>query len=288
MRMFGFGKKAKKEPEAVEMVSLDKPSSKQTKADKKSFICGGNQIFPGGHCDAIGRRPTMEDSCASQGEFAGPKTQYYAVFDGHGGRDAAVFCAENLHQIIVQGLEMGDSVPKAIKEGIKEINRQVVARWATAGTTAAIVVVMNDIIYTANVGDSRIILIDTNGKHKRLSVDHRITDKTEKKAVITRGGTITQGRVNGILMLSRAIGDGEVARYISCEPYMTETPLKEGMKLIIACDGVWDVMSDQNAVEIFNKTKDPLDAARAIKAEALRRGTSDNISIICAILRYKD
>ena len=260
---------------------------KRAASVQKVFHMDGKQLFRGGHADARGRRPTMEDASSSHGEFAGAGTQYYGLFDGHGGREAALFCAQNLHVMIAQEIENGKDVQEAIRQSILEINRKVLAKWEFVGTTAAIAVIVDDVIYTANVGDSRVILIE-NGKAKRLSFDHKATNSTEKALIMARGGRVYQGRVNGILMVSRAIGDAEIARYITCEPYMTKTPLVEGMKLILACDGVWDVMSDQNAADIFLQRKDPLEAARAIKAESLRRGTMDNVSVMCVELTYKE
>jgi serine/threonine protein phosphatase PrpC len=131
-----------------------------------------------------------------------------------------------------------------------------------------------------------VILIEGT-KARRLTFDHKATVPSERRAVIARGGTVIQGRVNGILMLSRAIGDGEIARYISCEPHQEALPLADGQKLIIACDGVWDVMTDQMAADIFNRYEGPIQAARAIKAEALRRGTMDNVSVMCIDLATK-
>ena len=85
-------------------------------------------------------------------------------------------------------------------------------------------------------------------------------------------------------MLSRAIGDGTVAKYISSEPFMTQTILKDNARLILACDGVWDVMDDQYAADIFLSIKQPEEAAIAIKEEAMKRGTMDNVSVICVNL----
>lgn len=253
----------------------------------RSFFLSGKQQFPGGHADAIGRRPTMEDACVCIGEFAGPRTQYYAVFDGHGGREASSYCAERLHSLIASKYVKGQPLGPIIAKSIHEINQNVISTWEYAGTTAAIAIIADDKIYTANVGDSRVILIYDN-KATRLSVDHKATVPKERRAILKRGGSIFQGRVNGMLMLSRAIGDATVARYISDEPFQTETPFKEGMKLILACDGVWDVMSDQNAADIFLHSSQPVDAARAIKNEALKRGSMDNVSVICVDLTYKD
>jgi serine/threonine protein phosphatase PrpC len=169
---------------------------------------------------------------------------------------------------------------------IFEINRQVTSRWVFAGTTAAIVVIADDQIYTANVGDSRVILIES-GRAKRLSVDHKATAAPERRAIVARGGRVIQGRVNGILMLSRAIGDGEIAKFITCEPFMTVTPFRDDYKLIIACDGVWDVMSDQQAADIYTRCESPVEAARLIKTEAIKRRTTDNVSVMCVDLHVR-
>jgi serine/threonine protein phosphatase PrpC len=239
-----------------------------------------------GHADAIGPRPTMEDACASCANFAGPDTQYFALFDGHGGRQAAQYCAENLHQIIASHYKPGEPLSTIIKEAIYEINQQITSRWVFAGTTAAIVVIADDQIYTANVGDSRVVLIE-GGNAKRLSVDHKATVPAERRAIMARGGRVIQGRVNGILMLSRAIGDGEISKYITCEPYMTVTPFSDDYKLIVACDGVWDVMTDQQAADLYHRCQTPDDAARLIKTEAIKRRTTDNVSVMCVDLHVR-
>jgi serine/threonine protein phosphatase PrpC len=226
----------------------------------------------------------MEDACASFGGFAGPDTQYYGLFDGHGGREAAVYCAEHLHRLIADNIASGLEIPIAIRTAIFEVHAQVTARWFCAGATAAIAVIANDTLYTANVGDSRVILIE-NGRARRMTFDHKATVASEKRAVLARGGTVVQGRVNGVLMLSRAIGDGELADVITCDPYMASAPVRPEMRIILACDGVWDVMTDQIAADIYLRCRDPVEAARVIKAEALKRGTTDNVSVMCVELR---
>lgn len=272
----------------IKKISTRRPGSmRSSRSVARTFYLSGNQQFPGGHADAMGRRPTMEDACVCIGEFLGPRTQYYAVFDGHGGREVSTYCAEKLHLMISNSYKKGEPFGPIIKQAIFEINQIVLSQYEYAGTTAAIAIIIDDTIYTANVGDSRVILIH-EGKAKRLSVDHKATTPKERKAIIRRGGSIFQGRVNGILMLSRAIGDATVARYISAEPYQTETTLKEGMKLILACDGVWDVMTDQNAADIFLRSFEPVEAARSIKNEALKRGSTDNVSVICVDLKYRN
>jgi serine/threonine protein phosphatase PrpC len=240
-------------------------------------------LFPTGHSETVGRRATMEDACVIIGNFAGPDTQYYGLFDGHGGREAATYCAENLHHLIARRYCPGVPLGPAIRDSISEVHREVVSRWDFAGTTAAVVVIADRLIYGANVGDSRIIHI-RGGEAKRLSFDHKAIVPSERLLVEGRGGRILDDRVNGILSLSRAIGDAALEHVISCEPQLVTAQFRDGDKLIIACDGVWDVMSDQIAADMFERADGPLEAANKIESEALRRGSTDNISVICVEL----
>jgi serine/threonine protein phosphatase PrpC len=227
----------------------------------------------------------MEDAWVSVGNFAGLGSQYYGLFDGHGGAEASHYCAEHLHHIIVRRAISERNLCLVIKHSIYEINREITARWTSAGTTAAVVVIANSHIYTANVGDSRIIFV-SHGRIERMTVDHHASVPSERFAIMARGGRVTSGRVNGTLMLSRAIGDGDLARYISCEPHMSVRPFRKEYRIIIACDGVWDVMSDEEAVDILNASKTPAEAARLIRDEALRLGSEDNVSVSCIDLRH--
>jgi serine/threonine protein phosphatase PrpC len=222
----------------------------------------------------------MEDACSSCGNFAGSGTQYYGLFDGHAGREVADFCAENLHHFIARRHRRGLPFGPIIRDAFADVNHEVLSRWDYSGCTAAVVVIADGLIYAANVGDSRIIHI-SGGEATRLSFDHKASVASERLLIEARGGRVIDDRVAGILCLSRAIGDAELEGVISCEPQLMTTLLRDGDRLIIACDGVWDVMTDQMAADIFERADGPVDAARNIEGEALRRGSTDNISVIC-------
>ena len=251
---------------------------------EKHFFIQGKQLYGGGRAESIGRRHTMEDSSCIIGEFAGKNTQLYGLFDGHGSSEPSIYVAQNIPGIILQKLKEYDGdVKKSLQSSIYEINEYAVSKWKSSGTTAAIVAIVDKKLYTANVGDSRIILI-YGDKVERLSFDHKVTDTEERKLVCDRGGVILNNRVNGVLVLSRAIGDGNLSDYISCEPYISESDFDDNSYLIIACDGVWDVMSDEEAAAIFMTTKNPSAAACAIKDEAIKKGSTDNITVMCVSL----
>ncbi|OHT07810.1 Protein phosphatase 2C 1 [Tritrichomonas foetus] len=253
----------------------------------RNFVLSGRQLFSGGHAEEIGLRSSMEDACAIIGEFAGAGTQFYGVFDGHGGNEVSLYCANNLHRVISRTLKDEDiTVEKAIINSIEEVNKGASSKYPNTGSTAAIVMVVNNIVYCANVGDTRILLVE-NGKTTRCSYDHKASDPAERQLVLARGGQIVQNRVNGVLMLSRAIGDRVVGPGLSCEPFIKRMRRKDGMRIVIACDGVFDVVDDETVGSLATRHSNTQEAARVIKDLAISRGTTDNVTCIVINLTPK-
>jgi protein phosphatase PTC1 len=95
------------------------------------------------------------------------------------------------------------------------------------------------VLYTANVGDARIILC-RSGKALRLSYDHKGSDENEGKRIANAGGLILNNRVNGVLAVTRALGDTYMKDLVTGHPYTTETVIQPELDefVIIACDGV--------------------------------------------------
>ena len=100
------------------------------------------------------------------------------------------------------------------------------------------------VLYTANVGDARIVLC-RNGKALRLSYDHKGSDENEGKRVAGAGGLILNNRVNGVLAVTRALGDAYMKDLVTGHPYTTETVIQPDIDefLILACDGVSTIRS---------------------------------------------
>ncbi|KAK3302315.1 phosphatase 2C-like domain-containing protein [Chaetomium strumarium] len=141
------------------------------------------------------------------------------------------------------------------------------------------------VLYTANVGDARIILC-RQGKALRLSYDHKGSDENEGKRITNAGGLILNNRVNGVLAVTRALGDTYLKDLVTGHPYTTETVIQPDLDefLIIACDGLWDVCSDQDAVDLVRNVQDPVAAAKLLVDHALSRFSTDNLS--CMIVRF--
>ncbi|EDN05880.1 protein phosphatase 2C [Histoplasma capsulatum] len=141
------------------------------------------------------------------------------------------------------------------------------------------------VLYTANVGDARVVLC-RNGKALRLSYDHKGSDENEGKRISNAGGLILNNRVNGVLAVTRALGDSYMKDLVTGHPYTTETVIQPETDefLILACDGLWDVCSDQEAVDLIRGTEDPQLASKILVDHALSRFSTDNLS--CMIVRF--
>ena len=97
------------------------------------------------------------------------------------------------------------------------------------------------VLYSANAGDARGVLCRA-GKAVRLTYDHKGSDKQEAKRITDAGGFVMSGRVNGVLAVTRSLGDSSMKEFVVGAPYTTETELcEEDEFLILACDGVRDL-----------------------------------------------
>lgn len=132
----------------------------------------------------------------------------------------------------------------------------------TSGSTAVVAVLKNDRIVVANAGDSRCVL-SRRGKAYDLSRDHKPELEDERDRILQAGGFIHAGRVNGSLNLARAIGDVEFKQnkylppqkqIVTAFPDIQIVELTDDDEfLILACDGVWDVMTSQQVVNFIHE-----------------------------------
>jgi len=140
-------------------------------------------------------------------------------------------------------------------------------------------------LYTANVGDARAILCRA-GKAVRLTYDHKGSDAQEAKRITDAGGFVMNNRVNGVLAVTRSLGDSSMKEFVVGSPYTTETTLLPTDEfLIVACDGLWDVCDDQKAVDLIRAVagpngRDPQEASKILLDHALTNFSTDNLSVL--------
>lgn len=254
--------------------------------------------------DTVGRREFMEDEVVIAPKLGGVAgTHLFAVFDGHGGRGAANVLRDTFAPTLAEELQRtrrkGESAQKALTSAFRRVNKVLEERTnapdqpekspfkAQCGATACVCLVVDNVLWTANVGDARAVL-SRKGQPLRLSRDHKPLNPDEEQRIRACGGWVTrEGRVMGRLAVSRAFGDVEMAPSVSGEPHVTETPMtKDDEFLVIGCDGIWDVLSDRLAVHVAAPVAGtPRVAATKVRDAAYFNGSSDNISVIVVNLR---
>ncbi len=235
------------------------------------------------------RRRRMEDSHAFFYDYAGVADQgFFAIYDGHGGKSAADWCGDNLHRILQENWERDPhgKMPELLDRTFMEVDEQLdPAHGIYSGCTAIVAVLTRDAgkLYTANVGDARAVLC-RHGRAIRLSFDHQARVPEERQRIKECGGLVINDRVNGTLAVTRALGDASMKEFISGHPFTTETTLLAGDEdsfLILACDGLWDICSDQEACDyISSDIDDPQRCAELLIDFALEQGSMDNLSVI--------
>jgi protein phosphatase PTC1 len=237
-------------------------------------------------------RRTMEDAHIIVDGFGGVDHQgYFAVYDGHGGRGAVDFTVAHLHNVLLKELEKdgGTSVTQALIRAYKETDSQIgqnQIQFSGATSVSAFIRKQGDEkwLYAANAGDARAVL-SRNGKAIRLTYDHKGSDSAEVQRIVDSGGFVVLNRVSGILAVTRSLGDHAMKDYVIGDPFCTETKLlPTDTHLIIACDGLWDVASDQDAVDLIASETDAQKASEKLLLHALKNGSTDNISVMVIIL----
>jgi len=220
-----------------------------------------------GFFELKGSRETMEDAhdIYQQNE---ERFAYYAVYDGHCGKGVSIFVREHLRKYIFQYIAgYKNPTSKQIQDAIYRAFARVEEEITDpAGSTAVVVLIdkKERVLYCGNLGDSR-ATISANGNALPLSHDHKIKDADEANRLRNAGGIILNNRIITAtscigLAVARSFGDKKykytqkLAEMMS-EPEITVRPIEPTDEfLIIACDGLWDVMGNQEATAFVAKT----------------------------------
>ncbi|KAI3992262.1 hypothetical protein MKX01_029983 [Papaver californicum] len=301
-------------------------------------ICGRRREME----DAVDIHPSLcrENSSAS-------RLHFFGLYDGHGCSHVAMSCKDRMHKLVKEELQnpvavipeqwkeiMERSFSRMDKEVIQYkddgsvpqmvINRSCrcelqMPQCESVGSTAVVSIVTPEKVVVANCGDSRAVL-SRGGKAVPLSTDHKPDLPAELQRIQGAGGRVIYWdgpRVLGVLAMSRAIGDNYLKPYVSSEPEITVTGrTEEDEFMILASDGLWDVVSNETACDVVrmcllngsgrvvlpqssssagvmknvfgggaNPDKACSDAAMLLTKLALARRSADNVSVVVVDLR---
>ncbi|KAF9616365.1 hypothetical protein IFM89_029619 [Coptis chinensis] len=239
---------------------------------------------------------------------------FFAVYDGHGGSGVSHVCRDRLHRVLARGFEEEmDEIEvswseidwkKKMEDCFLKMDDEVdekgieVQNIKSVGSTALVALVSTNKLVVANCGDSRGVL-SRGGVAVPLSHDHKPDRPDEMERVEAAGGRVINWngyRVLGVLATSRSIGDQYLKPYVISVPEVSITERTEKDEFVIlASDGLWDVMSNEMACQVVrrclngqigrtfaNSTKgsDAAEAAAILAELAMARGSKDNISVV--------
>jgi protein phosphatase PTC1 len=239
----------------------------------------------------------MENASVVVPKFRGNPAEFLAaIYDGHYGRTAADIAAETLQCELGQALVQSPSPGAAITQAFLATDRIIADeeksatshRGADFGGAVAVVAYINEnTLVVGNLGDAHAVL-DRNGTAERLSHAHRASDPQEARRIRQAGGQITRSqndvaRVRGELAVTRSLGDTRLKDWVIAEPSIRQVVLRQGdERLIMGCDGLWDWLYDQHAVDLLRQRRitDAATASEILVKEALRRGSDDNVTVI--------
>lgn len=235
-----------------------------------------------------GGRAAMEDFYFLDKNFFGQGWLFGLICDGHSGKFAAEYTANNLPDVIFRCYQTG-SLKEVFTKAYEEISQEI-ERINSSGTTALSFLIKNRNVFCANAGDSRLIIVKKRSL-VQLTEDHRIGNRVEEERIVKMGGIIVGHhayRGDSGLMTTRTLGDpyfkeiGIIATPETCLYHLEEGDLF----LIAATDGLFDPLKNGEVAKIVRNSANPETIVQNLAEEADRRyGGADNKTIIVVSLR---
>lgn len=252
-------------------------------------------VFPYGVVELKGRRPYMEDRhLVVTNILEKSDVSLYGVFDGHGGAAASQYCVDYLSSIINDSpFNLLQKPKQALTHTFKTLDQRFLekahAQKLDDGTTAIVALFIGTSVQVANTGDSRAIIVRKNGQTMPLSRDHKPDRNDERDRIARLGGSVVHWgvwRVEGILAVSRAIGDRMLKEYVIPDPELVEWKVStEDMYLVLATDGLWDVLDEAEVGKILLKVRTAQEGSEILTQKAFELGSQDNVTVLVIDVR---
>lgn len=234
----------------------------------------------------LGVRKSMEDFLLIEEDVLGDgRFAVFVVMDGHGGSEVVKLVKSRFPEFYRNALKAQGAMKGAVKAAIAS-TANLIATSGTKGSGTTFCGLFVDRqtrgCVAANIGDSRMI---GGRKPAFITSEHKASNEAEARRIRQVGGTIINGRVGGTLMVTRSLGDIELASSgVTAEPELFEFPAEKGL-IAIASDGLWDQTTPQGFEQTVKKfIGRPLsELGGALVDQAIADGSMDNISLILIV-----
>lgn len=229
----------------------------------------------------VGRRREMnQDYVYAMGQPIGPFPNLLVVADGMGGHKAGDFASKFTVEVVKREIAgsrsrkpekvMHDAIQVANRELIRVASRDV--KLEGMGTTLVVATVIGDTLYFANIGDSRLYLIDDN--IKQLSKDHSLVEEMVRLGGIKAEDARNHPDKN---IITRAMGVKDEA-----EADFYEFRIKRGDKILMCTDGLSNMVEDEDMFGLVKGSRDVVEAVQMLIDRANSNGGRDNIGVVLA------
>jgi serine/threonine protein phosphatase PrpC len=238
-----------------------------------------------------GRREYMEDRMDFEENLA-KGYNYYAIFDGHGGAEVASFVKTHMKTTVKALLQVegNNKVHLVLLKAFSIVNENIpdsIGRHT--GTTVIVILKKAKELWVANCGDSRAIL-GSSTKTIALTNDHKPNSAKEYERITSQGGFVARmgrddvPRVNGVLAVSRSLGDMHLNPFVTWKPEILIHEIQfDDMFVFMATDGVWDALDNEQVADIVRyglKQNKEKDIGTIIEKSARNNCSTDNLSFI--------
>jgi len=204
----------------------------------------------------------------------------WAVFDGHRYPEVAGHASRVLPQLVWDQPTWPSTPELALSNALQQCNELARQEKLCGGSTAVVVATCNGALWCACAGDSRAVVGLKRGGNQRLSTDHTCSLPEEVKRVKMCGGSIALGCLGGVLPMTRGLGNFDLeAEGFACLPQISSVALSEVEFVVVASDGLWDVLSDAECCGLVRSFSSN-NVAAELASVARRRGSSDDIAVV--------
>ncbi len=228
------------------------------------------------------KRKVNQDYVYTSEEPIGNLPNLFIVADGMGGHNAGDYASRYTTECIISQIrESREKNPiKLIRYAIEEANRQLrdkaeeLADHEGMGTTVVAATIIDDYLYVANVGDSRLYVIDPEDI-SQITRDHSLVDEMVREGKIDRDEARLHPDKN---IITRAVGAAEEIKVD-----FFDMKLKQGDVILMCTDGLSNMVDDDGIRMVVRKSRDAAEMAERLINAANDNGGRDNIGVIIII-----